>query len=63
MPIAQVLKNANLTVSTSEAGRMVKQGAVKINSEKITDQHFLLEKNTRAIVQVGKHRFADISLV
>ena len=47
--------------STSEAIRMIKQGAVRINEEKITDTKFLISKGETAIYQVGKRRFKKIS--
>ena len=58
--LANVLKNARLTASTSEALRLIKQGAVKVDSQKIEDKHFLIRKNKTYIMQVGKRRFARI---
>jgi tyrosyl-tRNA synthetase len=60
IPIANLLKNAGLTPSTSEAMRMIKQGAVRIDGEKINDQHLQIATNTNHIYQVGKRRFARI---
>lgn len=61
--IANLLKEANLVVSTSEAMRMIKQGAVKLNGEdKITDTKLEVAKGTTAIYQVGKRRFANITV-
>ncbi|GAA61512.1 tyrosyl-tRNA synthetase 2 [Pseudoalteromonas sp. BSi20652] len=62
--IANLLKEANLVVSTSEAMRMIKQGAVKLNGEdKITDTKLEVAKGTTAIYQVGKRKFANITVV
>ncbi|WP_338365696.1 tyrosine--tRNA ligase [uncultured Pseudoalteromonas sp.] len=61
--IANLLKEANLVASTSEAMRMIKQGAVKLNGEeKITDTKLEVAKGTTAIYQVGKRKFANITL-
>ena len=63
LPIANLLKDAGLVASTSEAMRMIKQGAVKINGEKIEDRGLVCEKGSSNIYQVGKRRFAKVSLV
>ena len=61
--IANLLKEANLVASTSEAMRMIKQGAVKLNGEdKITDTKLEVAKGTMAIYQVGKRKFANITV-
>ncbi len=61
--IANLLKEANLVASTSEAMRMIKQGAVKLNGEeKITDTKLEIAKGTTAIYQVGKRKFANITV-
>lgn len=62
MGIAHILKNAGLCPSTSEAIRMVNQGAVKIDGEKITDPKKMMAAGTQGVFQVGKRKFADISL-
>lgn len=61
-PIANALKDAGLTSSTSEAHRMIKQGAVKVNSEKVADSKVVLEKTLSYVVQVGKRKFARITI-
>ena len=61
-PIANLLKDAGLTESTSEAYRMIKQGAVKIDGQKITDKALLIKQGARCVIQVGKRKFADISI-
>ena len=64
MPIANLLKEAGLVDSTSEAIRMIKQGAVKLNGEsKVDDSKLEVAKGTVAIYQVGKRKFAKVSLV
>lgn len=60
MPIANVLKEAALTPSTSDALRMVRQGAVRIDGEKISDTRLRLEAGARCVIQVGKRRFARV---
>ncbi|MCH9694598.1 MAG: tyrosine--tRNA ligase [Gammaproteobacteria bacterium] len=62
MGIAHVLKNAGLVSSTSEAFRMIKQGAVKIDGEKIEDRSLQLLAGTTHVYQVGKRKFARVSL-
>lgn len=59
--LANVLKEAGLVVSTSEAMRMVKQNAVRIDGEKISDARITLPLGT-AVYQVGKRKFARITL-
>jgi tyrosyl-tRNA synthetase len=63
MAIANLLKDAGLVESTSEAIRMIKQGAVKIDGEKIEDQKLAIKKGSEHIYQVGKRRFAKIRLL
>lgn len=54
--IAHLLKELGLTQSTSESLRMLKQGAVKINGEKIEDQQWSPEQGIPYLIQVGKHK-------
>ncbi|MGX5914961.1 tyrosine--tRNA ligase [Aliidiomarina sp. Khilg15.8] len=61
--IASVLKEAGLVVSTSEGMRMIKQGAVKIDGDKASDNKMRCERGSEAVYQVGKRRFARIRLV
>ena len=58
--IGNLLKESGLVQSTYEAMRLVKQGAVKINDEKIDDPKLSIEKNQELLVQVGKRRFLKI---
>jgi len=60
LPIAVALKRAGLTASTSEANRMLSQGAVRIDSERVTDRDLRLTVGFEGVVQVGKRRFAKI---
>ena len=60
--IGNLLKESGLVQSTSEAMRLVKQGAVKINDEKINDPKLSIEKNQELLVQVGKRRFLKIKI-
>ena len=63
MPIANLLKEAGLVDSTSEAIRMIKQGAVKLNGEqKIEDSKLDVAKGSSQIYQVGKRKFAKVTL-
>ena len=63
IPIANLLKDAGLTSSTSEAIRMLKQGAVKMDSQKIDDRSLVIMKGEGHIFQVGKRKYAKISVV
>lgn len=60
--IANLLKEAGLVASTSEAMRMIKQGAAKIEGEKIVDNKLVISAGTSAIYQVGKRKFAQVSV-
>ncbi len=58
--IGNLLKESGLVQRTSEAMSLIKQGAVKINDEKIDDPKLSIEKNQELLVQVGKRRFLKI---
>jgi tyrosyl-tRNA synthetase len=60
--VAAMLKMAGLTSSTSESFRMIQQGAVKLDGEKVTDRALTLAKGTTVIAQVGKRKFAKITI-
>ncbi|MDD9858160.1 MAG: tyrosine--tRNA ligase [Gammaproteobacteria bacterium] len=62
LPIANLLKQANLVVSTSEALRMIKQGAVRVDGERISDRGLVVEAGSGHVYQVGKRRFARVVL-
>ncbi len=58
--ISVVLKGANLVASTSEAIRMIDQGAVKVDSVRISDKNYQLEFDVYYVIQVGKRKFAKV---
>ena len=60
--LTSLLKESGMTNSSSEATRMINQGAVRINEEKITDQKHQVFKGTTAVYQVGKRKFKKIIL-
>lgn len=60
--IANILKEAGLTSSTSESIRMINQGAVKIDGERISDPRLLLASGANHVYQVGKRKFARVKL-
>ncbi|MEE9330891.1 MAG: tyrosine--tRNA ligase [Methylophilaceae bacterium] len=60
--IAQLLKMAGLVASTSEAMRMIKQGGVKLDSQKVEDKNLQLNKGVTLVAQVGKRKFAKINI-
>ncbi len=62
MPIAALLKAAGLTASTSEAMRMIKQNAVKIDGERVADPKHQVVLESEHVYQVGKRKFARVSL-
>ena len=61
--IANLLKDAGLTPSTTEALRMIKQGAVRIDGERIEDKGLEIAIGSTHVFQVGKRRFARITVV
>ena len=63
LSIAQVLKQSGLTGSTSEALRMIEQGGVRIDGTRIDDKHFILSVKGAFVLQVGKRKYARISIV
>ena len=60
--LTNLLKESGMTSSASEAMRMIKQGAVRINEEKITDTKHIIDSGSSAIYQVGKRKFKKITL-
>ena len=60
--IAALLKQAGLTASTSESFRMIQQGAVRLDGEKVTDKGLGLARGTEVVAQVGKRKFARVML-
>ena len=61
--IAHLLKEAGLVSSTSEAFRMIKQGAVRIDGERVQERGTEIPAGTRHIFQVGKRKFARVSVI
>ena len=61
--VVQVLKQSGLTASTSEAMRMIGQGAVKVNGERLSDRARVFSRGEEVLLQVGKRRFARVSIV
>ncbi len=61
MPIANLAKELGLCASTSEAMRMVKQGAVKIDGEKVANPKEVISRVESFVLQVGKRKFAKVS--
>ena len=59
--LANLLKDAGLVASTSEANRMVQQGGVKIDGEKVEDAKLVIRAST-AVYQVGKRKFAKVTV-
>ena len=62
LAIAQALKQAGLTASTTEALRMIEQGGVRLDGERIGDRALKLASGTSVVAQVGKRKFARIRL-
>jgi tyrosyl-tRNA synthetase len=60
--IAALLKQAGLTSSTSESFRMIQQGAVKLDAEKVSDRALELPRGTVVVAQVGKRKFSRVTL-
>lgn len=63
IPVVNVLKLAGLTVSTSEALRMVAQGAVRANGERVSDKGVAFAPGESVVLQVGKRKFAKVQVV
>jgi len=63
LTITKILKQTGLTASTTEALRMVEQGGVKLNGEKISDKNLKIKRGTTAVVQVGKRKFSKVKIL
>lgn len=61
-PVTQVLKQAGLVASTSEAMRMIDGGGVRLNGEKVSDKNLSLGAGESIVLQVGKRKFARVTL-
>ncbi len=60
--IAHLLKQANLVASTSEALRMIDQGGVKLDGEKVSDKALQLKAGAVVVAQVGKRKFGRVNI-
>ena len=60
--LTNLLKTVEMTSSTSEAMRLIKQGGVKIDSEKVSDTKLEIKKGSEAVYQVGKRKFLHIKI-
>jgi len=63
MGLANVLKDAGLVNSTSDGMRMIRQGAVRIDGERVEDPRLKISVGSEHIYQVGKRRFAKIGII
>ncbi len=61
MPVLNLLKQAALVASTSDAKRLIEQGAVKIDGEKISDTRLQIERDSAMVIRVGKRKWAKVS--
>lgn len=61
--IAQLLKLAGLVSSTSEAFRAIEQGGIKLDGEKVSDKAYMLNKGSTVVAQVGKRKFANVTIL
>ena len=60
--VPQLLKMAGLVASTSEAMRAIEQGGVKLDGEKVVDKHHQVSKGSEVVAQVGKRKFARVTI-
>lgn len=61
--VAQLLKLAGLVASTSEAFRSIEQGGIKLDGERVTDKALTLPKGAKVVAQVGKRKFANVTIL
>jgi ribosome-associated protein YbcJ (S4-like RNA binding protein) len=62
IPLANLLREAGLTGSTSEALRLIDQGAVRIDGERISDRSLRIQSGTTHVYRVGKRRYARVTV-
>ena len=62
MPVVQMLKQAGLVPSVSEAARMIEQGGVKLDGAKVSDKALRIARGKTVVAQVGKRRFARVTI-
>jgi tyrosyl-tRNA synthetase len=60
--VAQMLKQAGLTPSTTEAVRMIEQGGVRLDGERVADKALRIPAGATLVAQVGKRKFARIKV-
>ena len=60
--LVNLLKDTNMIASVSEGNRLIEQGGIKINSEKVEDQKLEVKKGSENIYQVGKRKFLKIKV-
>ena len=63
LPLANLLKAAGLVASTSEAHRLARQGAVRIDGQRVGDSRRVLPPGFSAVIQIGKRKFARVLLL
>ena len=63
LSIANVIKEAGLTATTSEAIRMIQQGGVKLDGEKVGDKALVLNVGVSGVLQIGKRKFARVTII
>jgi len=62
LPIPQLLKQAGLVASTSEAMRQIEGGGVRLDGEKVGDKGLVVAKGATVVAQVGKRKFARVTV-
>jgi len=62
LALVQILKQAGLTASTSDAIRMIEQGAVRANGDKVSDRARTVAAGETVVLQIGKRRFAKVTV-
>jgi len=62
LSLAQLLKQSDMVASTTEANRLIEQGGVTLNGERVSDRALKLAKGETYVVQVGKRKFRRITL-
>ena len=60
--LASLLKDLGMVSSTSDALRLIQQGAVKINQQKVEDKDTILDLNQKTLLQVGKKKYLYVTL-
>ena len=60
--LTRILKDSGMLNSTSEAMRLINQGGIKVDGEKVSDNKYKLQKGKESLVQVGKRKIAKIVL-